>query len=85
MEKGRGGRGSIARGNGRALTGSKGPSLMGRMNLKTTSLSGTNRPVQLESQAVNWATAGLLAGPLVTQGLVAGVLAIRGCCCCWVV
>ncbi len=45
-------------GNGRALAGSKGPYLLGRMNLKT----GTNRPVK--SQAVNWATAGLLAGPL---------------------
>jgi hypothetical protein len=42
----------------KTLMGPKGPCLLGRMNLKT----GTNRPVQ--SQAVNWATAGLLVGPL---------------------
>ncbi len=49
--------GGVWGGNGRALTGSRGPYLLGRMNLK----SGTNRPVQ--SQAVNWATAGLLVDP----------------------
>ena len=49
--------GGVWGGNGRALTGSKGPYLLGRMNLK----AGLNRPVQ--SQAVNWATAGLLEDP----------------------
>ena len=49
--------GGVWGGNGRALTGSKGPYLLGRMNLK----AGLNRPVQ--SQAVNWATAGLLVDP----------------------
>jgi hypothetical protein len=42
----------------KTLMGPKGPCLLGRMNLKT----GTHWPVQ--SQAVNWATAGLLVGPL---------------------
>ncbi len=41
-----------------SMVGSKGPYLLGSMNLKT----GTNRPVK--SQAANWATAGLLAVPL---------------------
>ena len=49
--------GGVWGGNGRALTGPKGPYLLpGKMLIP-----GFNRPVQ--SQAVNWATAGLLAGP----------------------
>ena len=47
--------GGVWGGNRRVFEGSKGPYLLGRTNLKT----GINRPVQ--SQAVNWATAGLLA------------------------
>ena len=47
--------GGVWGGNRRVFEGSKGPYLMGRMNLK----AGLNRPVQ--SQAVTWATAGLLA------------------------
>ena len=50
--------GGVWGGNGRALTVPKGPYLLGRMNLK----AGLNRLVQ--SQAVNWATVGLLVGPL---------------------
>jgi hypothetical protein len=52
--------GPVFGGNGRALVGPKGPYLMpvGRTNLKAR----LNRPVQ--SQAANWATVGLLAGPL---------------------
>jgi hypothetical protein len=55
-----------AGGNGRALTSPKGPYLLGRMKLK----AGLNRPVQ--SQAVNWATAGLLAGPTPLGSVQAG-------------
>ncbi len=90
-ENGRGGRRSIARGRlGRqwcdapSMVGSKGPYLLGRMNLKT----GTNRPVK--SQAVNWATAGLLApGP---PSVLAGVqeqydsrvvFEYHSVCCCF--
>ena len=52
--------GGVWGGNGRALTGSKGPYLLGRMNLK----AGLNRPVQSQAVNLNWATVGLLAGPL---------------------
>ena len=49
--------GAVWCGNGRALMGPKGPYLLSGEIL----IPGLNRPVQ--SQAVNWATAGLLAGP----------------------
>ncbi len=49
--------GPVFGGNGRALMGSKGPYLLPGEIL----IPGFNRPVQ--SQAVNWATAGLLADP----------------------
>jgi len=50
--------GGVWGGNGRALMGPKGPYLLSGEIL----IPGLNRPVQ--SRAVNWATAGLLAGPL---------------------
>jgi len=54
--------GPVFGGNGRALMGPKGPYLLPGEIL----IPGFNRPVQ--SQAVNWATAGLLAGPLAAGG-----------------
>jgi hypothetical protein len=53
------------------LAGPKGPYLLGRMNLRSV----TNRPVQ--SQAVNWATAGLRTGgpPAVLAGVASGAKA----------
>ena len=50
--------GAVFGGNGRTLMGPKGPYLLPGEIL----IPGLNRPLQ--SQAVNWATAGLLAGPL---------------------
>ena len=50
--------GAVFGGNGRPLMGTKGPYLLSGEIL----IPGLNRPLQ--SRAVNWATAGLLAGPL---------------------